>query len=67
MGKARYSSNQLRIWNEVATLFLVAIVFLIVLKNSLDMVYGLLGLIAFSVLLMLAIRMYKRIREGEQK
>jgi putative membrane protein len=66
-GEARYSSNQLRIWNEVATLFLVAIVFLIVLKNSLDMVYGLLGLIAFSILLMLAIRIYKRIREGEQK
>lgn len=66
-GVAKYSSNQLRIWNEVATLFLVAIVFLIVLKNSLDMVYGLLGLVIFSILLMLAIRLYKRIREGEQK
>jgi putative membrane protein len=66
-GIARYSSNQLRLWNEVATLFLVAIVFLIVLRNSLDMVYGLVGLVLFSLLLVLAIRIYKRLREREQK
>ncbi|EIM76686.1 hypothetical protein A3SI_09563 [Nitritalea halalkaliphila LW7] len=33
-GATKFTSNQLRIWNEVATLFLFAIVFLIVLKNS---------------------------------
>jgi putative membrane protein len=66
-GVARFSSNQLRIWNEVATIFLVAIVFLIVLRNAIDMVYGLLGLVLFSLILLLAIRIYKRFREGEHK
>src|SRR5687768_15683120 len=41
----KYTSRQLRIWNEVATLFLIAIVFIIVLKNALDMVWGLVGLV----------------------
>lgn len=62
-GKATWSSNQLRIWNEAATVLLFAIVFLIVLKNLLDMVWGLLGLLLLSGILMLAIRRYRRIRE----
>ena len=62
-GTFKYSSNQLRIWNEIATLFLVAIVFIIVFKDLTNWIYGLVGLIAFSVALMLAIRIYKRIRE----
>ena len=59
----RYTSNQLRLWNEVATLFLVSIVFLVILKSELDMLYGLLGLLALIAVLMLAIRIYKRIRQ----
>lgn len=58
-----WSSNALRAWNELATLILVAVVFLIVMKNTLDWLFGTLGLVIFAVLLMLAIRMYKRIRE----
>ncbi|MCH2233170.1 MAG: CopD family protein [Crocinitomicaceae bacterium] len=60
-----YTSNFLRIWNEVATLFLVAIVFLIVLKSSLNWVYGVVGFVLFGVLLMLAIRIYKKIRTAK--
>ncbi|NDK55847.1 CopD family protein [Pontibacter fetidus] len=62
-GILKYSSTQLRIWNEVATLFLISIVFLVVLKNTLSMVWGIIGLILFSAILMLAIRIYKRVRE----
>lgn len=62
-GIFRNTSTQLRIWNEVATLFLFAIVFLAVLKNSLDMVKGVAALILLAVILMLAIRIYKRVRE----
>ena len=58
----RYSSNQLRIWNEFATLFLVAIVFLVELQNELDMLYGILGLLVFVGVLMLAIKLYKHKR-----
>jgi putative membrane protein len=58
------SSTGLRVWNEVATIFLVAIVFLVVLKSTLDMAKGLLGLLIFTVVLMLAIRLYKKLRGG---
>jgi len=57
------SSFQLRIWNEVATLLLVSIVFLVVLKSALDMTYGLLGLIIFGIVLMSAIHFYKKFRQ----
>ncbi|GAB3811632.1 CopD family protein [Pontibacter rugosus] len=62
-GLLKYTSTQLRVWNEVATLFLISIVFLVVLKSSLSMLWGILGLILFSAILMLAIRIYKRTRE----
>lgn len=62
-GKAVWSSNQLRIWNEAATILLFAIVFLIVLKSMLNMVYGMLGLVLLSALLMLGIKLYRSSRE----
>ena len=61
-GIFKYSSQQLRIWNEVATIFLIAIVMLVVVKQSLSLVWGLIGLILFVVLLMSAIRIYKLLR-----
>lgn len=61
--EARYTSNYMRIWNEGATMILFAVIFLVVLKNAVNWVYGLLGLILLAVLLMLGIRLYKRIRE----
>lgn len=61
-GIFRWSSLQLRIWNEVATIFLVAIVMLAVVKESLSWVWGLAGLLGFVVVLMSAIRIYKIIR-----
>ena len=60
--RVKYSSNQLRIWNEVATLFLVSIVFIIVLRNELNWIYGVVGFFSLFILLMLGIRFYKRIR-----
>ena len=61
-GVFKYSSQQLRIWNEVATIFLVAIVMLAVVKQNMSVVWGMVGLIAFVALLMSAIRIYKLIR-----
>ena len=61
-GVFRYSSQQLRIWNEVATIFLVAIVMLVVVKQNMSVVWGLAGLILFVVILMSAIRIYKMMR-----
>lgn len=57
------SSTFYRIWNEVATLFLVAIIFLITMRNQVDWIWGTVGFIGFGVLLMIAIRIYKKMRE----
>ena len=62
-GLFKYSSQQLRIWNEVATILLVAIVMLATVKASISFVWGIVGLIAFIILLMSAIKIYKIIRE----
>lgn len=62
----KYSSFKLRLWNEVATIFLVAIVFLIILKSNTGFVWGMLGLIIFSATLILAIQVYKKSRERKK-
>jgi protoporphyrinogen IX oxidase len=61
----KYTSNQLRIWNEVATLFLISIVFIIVLRSALEMIWGVAGLIALTVLLLAGIKIYKSIRKNQ--
>lgn len=66
-GVAKYTSAQLRTWNEVATLILVAVVFLIVLKNQVSWIWGTAGFVVFAVILMLAIKIYKRIREKKHE
>ncbi|MFN0082913.1 MAG: CopD family protein [Ferruginibacter sp.] len=58
----KYSSQQLRIWNEVATVFLISIVMLVVVKQSLSAVWGLLGLFLFVLILMSGIKIYKLVR-----
>jgi len=62
-GIFRYTSQQLRIWNEVATIFLIAIVMLAVVKDSLSFVWGIAGLIGLAIILLSAVRIYKVIRE----
>ncbi len=62
-GIFKYSSNQLRLWNEVATILLVAIVFTVILKSAVNWIYGLLGLIVFSAIIMIAVKIYKKYRE----
>ncbi|MBT8184258.1 MAG: CopD family protein [Eudoraea sp.] len=62
----RHSSGYMRIWNEGATLILFAVVFLAILKNAFNWVYGLLGILVLAVLLMLGIRIYKRMRERKE-
>lgn len=62
-GVFKNSSFKLRLWNEVATILLVAIVFTVVLKSAVDWVYGLIGLIIFSVVIMAAVKWYKSYRK----
>lgn len=60
----RYTSNQLRMWNEVATVFLIAIVMLVSVKQAMSFVWGISGLVCIILLLLFAIRIYKLIRKG---
>lgn len=64
-GIAKFTSTQLRVINEVATLILIAVVFLIVLKNQLDWIKGTLGFVGVTVVLMIAIKLYKKLRESK--
>jgi protoporphyrinogen IX oxidase len=63
-GIFRFSSQQLRIWNEVATIFLVAIVILASVKQSISIVWGIVGIVLLIVLLMSAIKIYKLLRKN---
>lgn len=62
-GIFKFSSQQLRIWNEVATIFLITIVILVVVKQNMSWVWGFTGLILFVVILMSAIKIYKLFRD----
>jgi protoporphyrinogen IX oxidase len=63
-GKAKWTSMQLRMWNEVATVLLFAIVFLIVLKSLISVVWGIVGLLGLSILMMVGIKWYKKVRNN---
>jgi len=62
--EVKYSSMFMRIWNEGATLLLFAIVFLVILKDSLHWISGVLGFIGLGVVLFLGIKLYKKTRKG---
>ena len=66
-GIFKYSSLQLRIWNEVATILLLAIVMIAVVKQGISIIWGLLGLVIFIALLMSAIKIYKLAREKKRQ
>lgn len=63
----KWKSGTLRLWNELATLFLVAIVFLVVLKDSFNWIKGTLGFFAVAIALMIAVKIYKRYRNKSTK
>jgi putative membrane protein len=63
--EVNYSSLFMRIWNEGATLFLFAIVFLVILKDSLHWISGILGLFGLGLVLFLGIKLYKKTRKNK--
>lgn len=63
MGTCTWTSNQMRLWNEGSTLILFSVVFLVILKNAFNWIYGVIGIFVLGALLMLGIKMYKRIRD----
>jgi putative membrane protein len=61
-----YSSQQMRLWNEVATVLLVGIIFVVELKNTISLFWGFLGLTIFTILILLGIKIYKNLRERKK-
>ncbi|WP_298424168.1 CopD family protein [uncultured Kordia sp.] len=59
----RYTSSFMRIWNEGATFILFAVVFLVILKSTINWIFGVVGIFVLGILLMLGFKLYKRIRE----
>lgn len=59
-----YSPMKLRYINEISTIFLIAIVFLVVLKDSIGFFYALIGLALVIFSLGLGIKIYKKLREN---
>ena len=64
-GVVKYSSNYMRLFNEVPTIILFSIVFLVILKDGVNWIYGTIGIIIFAILLMMGYKIYKRIRENK--
>jgi putative membrane protein len=52
----------MRIWNEGATFILFAVIFLAILKNAMNWIFGVIGIIVLAVLIMLGFKLYKNIR-----
>ena len=57
--KIKFNDFTLRLWNEIATLLLISIISLAVLKSSISWLNSILIFIAIGITLMLLIRLYK--------
>jgi len=62
-GNITWSSAQLRMWNELATIFLVAIVFIVTLKDTVSFMWGVIGILLFGFALWGAIMIYRKARQ----
>jgi putative membrane protein len=62
-----WTSNRLRMFNEIGTMFMVAIVFLAVFRTTMSIAWGVGGLLGLGVSLMLGIRFYRKIRSRETR
>lgn len=63
-GRYPMSSTKLRMYNEVATLLLFAIVFTVVYKDTSAWYYGVAGILALGVILAVAVKIYKKRRRS---
>jgi protoporphyrinogen IX oxidase len=56
-----WTSFKLRLWNELATIFLVAIVFIVTLKSTFNWISGFISFFLVAIVLMIFVKVYKKI------
>ena len=61
-GIFKWTSTQLRLWNELATLLLFVIVMCAVVKDNINWPYTIIGLIIFVFIMVSAVKIYKHYR-----
>lgn len=59
----KWSSNRMRLFNEGSTLILFSVIFIVMLRNTLNWIFGVVGLILLMLVLMLGFKIYQRFRE----
>lgn len=59
VGKLKMTSFALRLYNEIPTVLLIAIVMLVVVKSNISAVYGIIGLFVLIAVLMTASYLYR--------
>ena len=62
-GIVKHSSNYMRLFNEGATIILFSVVFLVIVRHEVNWIFGVVGIISLSVILMVLFKIYKRFRE----
>lgn len=60
--KITWSSTGMRIWNEGSTLILFSVIFLVIVRNAINWIYGVLGIFLLAGFLMLGIKIYRHLR-----
>jgi putative membrane protein len=60
--EVKFSSQGMRLWNEIPTIMLFGIVFLVVTKNTESLWHGSLMLLGLIVMIVLGVRLYKAYR-----
>lgn len=60
-----WSSTRMRYWNEGSTLILFAVIFLVILRDAVNWIYGVLAIFLLAGVLILGVKLYKRMRAGK--
>jgi putative membrane protein len=59
----KFTSLGMRFWNEVPTVILIAVVFIVVMKDSVSWLWGTAGILGIAIVLTLVIKAYKKRRD----
>ena len=59
----KWTSNGMRIFNEGSTIILFSVIFLVIVRDAINWIYGVIGIFLLGIILMLGIKLYKSIRK----